>query len=118
MIRVVVVDDQALVRSGFVMLLDSADTIEVVGEAQDGEEAIQLVRHTTPDVVLMDIRMPRMDGLEATRRISADERCHCAKVLMLTTFDQDDLVYEALRAARAASSSRKPAPPTCSTRLR
>lgn len=97
-IRVAVVDDQALVRSGFVMLLQSAENIDVVGEAADGAQALQLVRRTDPDVVLMDIRMPVMDGLEATRQISADQRCRGTKVLILTTFDQDELVYEALHA--------------------
>ncbi|MEV4513603.1 response regulator transcription factor [Dactylosporangium sp. NPDC049525] len=98
MIRVAVVDDQALVRTGFVMLLDATDGIEVVGEAADGAEAVDMVRRTHPDVVLMDIRMPRMDGIEATRRICADPGCHGARVLVLTTFDQDDLVFAALHA--------------------
>ncbi len=97
-IRVAVVDDQELVRSGFVVLLGSAAEIEVVGEAGDGVAALDLCRRTAPDVVLMDIRMPRMDGLEATRRIVADPRCSTTKVLVLTTFDEDDLVHEALRA--------------------
>jgi DNA-binding NarL/FixJ family response regulator len=98
MIRVAVADDQQLVRSGFVVLLSSADNIEVVGEAQDGLEAVDLVRRTTPDVVLMDVRMPRMDGIEATRLISRDERCSATRVLILTTFDDDELVHAALRA--------------------
>ena len=97
-IRVAVVDDQELVRSGFVVLLRAAADIEVVGEAGDGVEAVELCRRTAPDVVLMDVRMPRMDGLEATRRIMADPRCASTHVLVLTTFDQDDLVHEALRA--------------------
>jgi DNA-binding NarL/FixJ family response regulator len=97
-IRVAVADDQALVRSGFVVLLRSADDIEVVGEAGDGAEAVELVTHERPDVVLMDIRMPGTDGLEATRRITADERLADTKVLILTTFDLDEYVYEALRA--------------------
>ena len=98
MIRVAVVDDQELVRSGFVVLLSSSDEIEVVGEAGDGAEAWELCRRTAPDVVLMDVRMPRMDGLEATRRILADPRCANTRVLVLTTFDDDELVHEALRA--------------------
>jgi len=97
-IRVAVVDDQELVRSGFVVLLRAATDIEVVGEAGDGVEAVELCRRTAPDVVLMDVRMPRMDGLEATRQIMADPRCAATHVLVLTTFDQDDLVHEALRA--------------------
>ena len=98
MIRVAVVDDQELVRSGFVVLLASSPDIEVVGEAGDGAEACELCRRTAPDVVLMDVRMPRMDGLEATRRILADPRCPGTRVLVLTTFDDDELVHEALRA--------------------
>ena len=98
MIKVAVVDDQELVRSGFVVLLRSSVGIEVVGEAGDGQDAWKLCRRTTPDVVLMDVRMPRMDGLEATRRIMADPECSSTKVLILTTFDEDELVHEALRA--------------------
>jgi DNA-binding NarL/FixJ family response regulator len=96
-IRVVVADDQALVRGGFVVLLRSAG-IEVVGEAADGREAVALVRAEHPDVVLMDIRMPEMDGLEATRIITGDERTAATRVLILTTFDLDEYVFEALRA--------------------
>ena len=98
MIRVAVADDQALVRSGFVVLLRTAEDIEVVGEAGDGAEAVDLVVHERPDVILMDIRMPGTDGLEATRRITADARLAGTKVLILTTFDHDEYVYEALRA--------------------
>jgi DNA-binding NarL/FixJ family response regulator len=98
MIRVAVVDDQELVRSGFVVLLGASPGVEVVGEAGDGREAWELCGRTAPDVVLMDVRMPRMDGLEATRRILADPRCSSTRVLVLTTFDDDDLVHEALRA--------------------
>ena len=90
MIRVAVVDDQALVRAGFEMLLDSAPDLDVVGSAADGAAAIDLVVRTQPDVVLMDIRMPVMDGLEATRRILADDRCADVRVLILTTFDLDE----------------------------
>jgi DNA-binding NarL/FixJ family response regulator len=97
-IRVAVVDDQELVRSGFAVLLRSSADIEVVGEAGDGRQAWELCRRTAPDVVLMDIRMPVMDGLEATRRIMSDPQCATTHVLVLTTFDQDELVHEALRA--------------------
>ncbi len=97
MIRILLVDDQALVRAGFRMILDAEPEMEVVGEAGDGREAIDQVRVLSPDIVLMDIRMPELDGLEATRRIleSGDE---APKILMLTTFDLDEYVYEALRA--------------------
>ena len=98
MIRVVVADDQALVRAGFSVLLNTADDIEVVGQAGDGSEAVDVVTHERPDVVLMDIRMPGTDGLEATRRITADERLTGTKVLILTTFDLDEYVFEAIRA--------------------
>ncbi|PRY43959.1 response regulator transcription factor [Umezawaea tangerina] len=96
MIRVLVVDDQEMVREGFSALLDAQDDIEVVGSAGDGVAAVTAVRRLLPDVVLMDIRMPEMDGLAATRLLAADE--HPVKVLVLTTFDLDDYVYEALRA--------------------
>ena len=97
MIRILLVDDQALVRAGFRMILDAEPEMEVVGEASDGREAIDQVRALRPEIVLMDIRMPELDGLEATRRIlaSGDE---APKILMLTTFDLDEYVYEALRA--------------------
>jgi DNA-binding NarL/FixJ family response regulator len=97
-VRVVVADDQLLVRSGFRVLVDSAPDLEVVGEAGDGVEAVELARLRRPEVVLMDIRMPTMDGLEATRRIVADELLTGVRVLVLTTFDLDEYVYQALRA--------------------
>jgi DNA-binding NarL/FixJ family response regulator len=97
-IRVVIADDQTLVRAGFRVLLDSDDGIEVVGEAANGAEAVELARLLVPDVILMDIRMPVMDGLEATRRIARAEETAAVRVLILTTFDLDDYVYEALRA--------------------
>ena len=111
MIRVAVVDDQALVRAGFEMLLDSAPDLDVVGTAADGAAAVDLVVRTQPDVVLMDIRMPVMDGLEATRRILSDERCADVRVLILTTFDLDEYVYVALRAG-ASGFLLKDTPPT------
>ena len=96
-IRVVVADDQTLVRAGFRLLVDSASDLEVVGEAVDGAQALELARQQRPDVVLMDIRMPTMDGLEATRQITTDETLAGVRVLMLTTFDLDEYVYQALR---------------------
>jgi DNA-binding NarL/FixJ family response regulator len=96
-IRVAVVDDQALVRSGFSVLLRSDAGIEVVGEAADGQEAVALAQRERPDVILMDIRMPGMDGLEATRLITADDRTAGTQVIILTTFDLDEYVFEALR---------------------
>ena len=98
MIRVVVADDQALVRRGLCVLLRSADDLEVVGEAADGRAALSVVELERPDVVLMDIRMPEMDGLEATRHIMKDDRLSSTRVLILTTFDLDEYVFEALRA--------------------
>ena len=98
MIRVAVADDQALVRSGFAVLLRSAGDIDVVGEASDGSEAVALVERARPDVILMDIRMPDMDGLEATRRITSNDATGSTRVLILTTFDLDEYVFEALHA--------------------
>jgi DNA-binding NarL/FixJ family response regulator len=96
--RVVIADDQALVRGGFSVIVGSAEDLEVVGEAADGAEAVAVVRDTVPDVVLMDIRMPEVDGIEATRRIKADPATADVRVLILTTFDLDEYVYDALRA--------------------
>jgi DNA-binding NarL/FixJ family response regulator len=96
-IRVVVADDQTLVRAGFRLLVDSASDLEVVGEAVDGAQAVALARQQRPEVVLMDIRMPTMDGLEATRQITADALLAGVRILMLTTFDLDEYVYQALR---------------------
>ncbi|APA94396.1 response regulator transcription factor [Nocardia seriolae] len=97
-IRVVIADDQALVRAGFVALLGAQDDIEVVGEADDGEQAVDLARDLRPDVVLMDIRMPVLDGLAATRAIAADPALAAVKVVVLTTFELDEYVFEAMRA--------------------
>ena len=97
MLNVVIADDQALVRAGFRMILEADQTIRVVGEAADGEAAIEMVRRLRPDVVLMDVRMPALDGLEATRRILSSPGV-APRVIMLTTFDVDEYVYSALRA--------------------
>jgi DNA-binding NarL/FixJ family response regulator len=94
-IRVFIADDQALVRGGFRMILDAQPDMEVVGEAEDGRQALRSVAELKPDVVLMDIRMPEMDGLETTRRIVTDE--DAPRVLMLTTFDMNEYVYEAMK---------------------
>ena len=100
-IRVALVDDQAMVRAGLRALLATEDGVEVVGEAADGDEAVALVRGHRPDVVLMDVRMPGSDGLEATRRIAADAALDDVRVIVLTTFGLDEYVFEALRAGAA-----------------
>jgi DNA-binding NarL/FixJ family response regulator len=97
MIRVLLADDQALVRAGFRALLDAQDDIEVVGEADNGEAALRMATELVPDIVVMDIRMPRMDGLEATRRIVQDRQLDRTRIVILTTFDVDEYVFEALR---------------------
>ena len=98
MISVLLADDQALVRAGFSALLDAQDDIEVVAEADDGEDAVRLAKSHVPDVVLMDIRMPGVDGLSATREIAADEQLSSVRIVILTTFELDEYVFEALRA--------------------
>ena len=97
-IRVVVADDQELVRSGFVMIVDAQPDLAVVGEAGDGDEAVRVARGERADVVLMDVRMPRLDGIEATRRLAGPGVTDPVKVVILTTFDLDEYVFEALRA--------------------
>jgi DNA-binding NarL/FixJ family response regulator len=108
MIRVLIADDQALVRGGFHSILAGQDDIEVIGEAEDGNAAVELTEQLRPDVALMDIRMPGIDGIEATRRIAA--RGIVTRVLILTTFDIDDYVYEAMKAG-ASGFLLKTAPP-------
>jgi DNA-binding NarL/FixJ family response regulator len=100
-IRVVLADDQSLVRAGFAALLDAEDDIEVVGEGTDGEEAVRLAECCRPDVMLMDIRMPRLDGIEATRRIAVNPGLGSVHIVIVTTFDLDEYVFEGLRAGAA-----------------
>src|SRR6185312_9357177 len=97
-IRVLLADDQVLVRAGFRALLDAQDGIEVVGEAADGREAVEQTRAVTPDVVLMDIRMPTLDGIAATREIAADPALTGVRIVILTTFELDEYVFDAIRA--------------------
>ena len=101
MIRVLLADDQTLVRSGFRVLLERTEGVEVVGEVSDGAEAVARVRAERPEIVLMDIRMPGVDGLEATRQIASDPELQNVRVIMLTTFDLDEYVFEALHAGAA-----------------
>jgi DNA-binding NarL/FixJ family response regulator len=110
MIRVAIADDQALVREGLKTLLRHDDGMECVGEAADGFEAVDLARSRNPDVVVMDVRMPRCDGIEATRRIVADPDCAGVRVLVLTTFDADENVYAALRAGASGFLLKDAAP--------
>jgi DNA-binding NarL/FixJ family response regulator len=101
MIRVALADDQELVRAGFAALLDAEDDIEVVGEAADGQQAVRIAEQRRPDVLLMDIRMPVLDGIEAVRRIAARPDLACVHVVILTTFELDEYVFEGLRAGAA-----------------
>jgi DNA-binding NarL/FixJ family response regulator len=98
MIRVLLADDQALIRAGFRVLIEADDDLEVVGEAVDGQQAVDLAHRERADVILMDIRMPGVDGLEATRRIAADDDLAGVKVIILTTFESDEYVFQAIRA--------------------
>jgi DNA-binding NarL/FixJ family response regulator len=107
-IRVLIADDQSMVRAGFRMLLSGEQDIEVVAEARNGLEAVAKAERSDPTVILMDIRMPELDGLEATRRIIAADAA--ARILILTTFGLDEYVYEALRAGATGSSSRTTLP--------
>jgi DNA-binding NarL/FixJ family response regulator len=109
-ISVVIADDQALVRGGFAVLVAAASGMKVLGEAGDGAEAVALVRELHPDVVLMDIRMPLLDGIEATRAITCDPATSGTRVLILTTFDLDDYVYRALRAGASGFLLKDTAP--------
>jgi DNA-binding NarL/FixJ family response regulator len=101
MIRVLLADDQELVRAGFQALLDAQDGIEVVGSAADGREAVELARKLKPDVILMDIRMPVLDGIQATREIASDRRLDGVRIVILTTFELDEYVFDAIRAGAA-----------------
>ena len=103
-VRILIADDQALVRAGFKMILDAEDDLDVVGEASDGAQAVAMANDLEPDVVLMDIRMPELDGIEATRRIIAAAGERPVRVLMLTTFDLDEYVYDALRVGASSAS--------------
>ncbi|MEU8815098.1 response regulator transcription factor [Actinoplanes sp. NPDC048796] len=117
-IRVLLADDQALIRAGFKMILDAEDGLEVAGEASDGKEAVELARSARVDVVLMDIRMPHMDGLEATRHICADDHLAGVRVLVLTTFENDDNVVLALQAGASGFLGKNVAPADLVTAIR
>jgi DNA-binding NarL/FixJ family response regulator len=115
-VRVLIADDQALVRGGFRMILEAKEDMEVVGEAGDGAEAVALVEGLQPDVVLMDVRMPDMDGIEATRRIAASGSC--ARIVILTTYDVDEYVFAALRAGASGFLLKDVRPPELTEAIR
>jgi DNA-binding NarL/FixJ family response regulator len=117
-VRVLIADDQELVRASFRLLIESADDLVVVGEAGSGGEALALARSTRPDVVVMDVRMPGMDGIEATRRIGAEPALSDVRVLMLTTFDLDEYVYAALRAGASGFLLKDTSPAALLTGIR
>jgi DNA-binding NarL/FixJ family response regulator len=117
-ISVVIADDQALVRGGFVVMVEAAPDMKVLGEAADGAQAVTLVRQHHPDVVLMDVRMPVLDGIEATRAITTDAATAGSRVLMLSTFDLDDYVYRALRAGASGFLLKDTAPEELLTAIR
>ncbi|MCA2219216.1 response regulator [Jidongwangia harbinensis] len=117
-IRVVIADDQALIRAGLRGVLDNSDDLEVVGEAGNGTEALQVVRSTRPDIVLMDVQMPVMDGLEATRLLLADPALAATRVVVLTTFELDDYVADALRAGASGFLTKDIEPADLRTALR
>jgi DNA-binding NarL/FixJ family response regulator len=116
-LEVVVVDDQALMRAGFTMILNAQPDFEVIGEAENGREGVELCRQAHPDLVMMDIRMPEMDGIEATRLITADDT-YGTKVLVLTTFDLDEYVYAAVRAGASGYLLKDTPPPELLAALR
>ena len=117
-IRVLIVDDHSLVRVGYRSILGDEDDIEVVGEAKDGLDAVEAAIRERPDVVLMDVRMPRIDGLEATRRITADARLPATRVIVLTTFDLDEYVFGALKAGASAFLLKGVEPPALISAVR
>jgi len=112
-IRVALADDQSLIREGFRSILERAGDVEIVGEAADGIDALAVVRRTRPGIVLMDVRMPRLDGIEATAQICADQSLADTRVVVVTTYEVDEYIYGALRAGasgfRSRTSSRAPA---------
>lgn len=109
-VRVGIADDQPLIRTGLRAMIGHAPDLELVGEAEDGHQAVELARRHRPDVVLMDIRMPHLDGIEATRRITADTALHAVRVIVLTTFDADDFVFSAIRAGASGFLLKDAAP--------